>query len=126
MCTLASIANTLARYISTYDNPIIIMISSTVILATVALFGVLFGPTNIAASDLKLLIMVGMFGSFSQFSYIKAVSSADVSYVAPFEYTRLLLVVPIGYFFFQEVINLGQWLGMCLIIIGSIYLSKKG
>jgi drug/metabolite transporter (DMT)-like permease len=126
MCTLASIANTLARYISNYDTPIIIMISSTVILATVALFGALFGPTNIAANDLKLLIMVGMFGSFSQFSYIKAVSSADVSYVAPFEYTRLLLVVPIGYFFFQEVINLGQWLGMCLIVIGSIYLSKKG
>lgn len=126
MCVLASSANTLAKYISRYDEPLIIMISSTIILASLALIGIIFGPINIEPNDLKLLIMVGMFGSFSQFSYIKAVSYADVSYVAPFEYTRLLLVVPIGYFLFNELINLGQWIGMSLIVFGSIYLSKKG
>lgn len=126
MCTLASVANTLAKYISRYDEPIIIMISSTVILASISFVGIIFGPTNIEFNDVKYLILVGMFGSFSQFAYIKAVSHADVSYVAPFEYTRLLLVVPIGYFFFSETINIGQWLGMALIITGSIYLSKKG
>ena len=101
------------------------MLTSTLILASVAFIGFFIQGEQIPTHDLMLLVIVGLFGSLSQFAYIKAVSHAEVSFVSPFEYTRLLLAVPIGFFMFAEVINLGQIFGMLLIVIGSLYLSQK-
>ena len=124
-CILAGSANTLARKLSQRDPAIIIMLTSTITLGIVAIGGFYFCHEQINTEDLRLLLLIGMFGSFSQFSYIKAVSYAEISFVAPFEYTRLLIAVPIGYFVFFEVVNLGQLFGMALIVIGSLYLSRK-
>lgn len=123
-CTLAGVANTLSRKLSQNDSAIMIMLTSTITLGAIALCGFLFLDECINPDDLKLLLLIGLFGSFSQFAYIKAVSYAEVSFVAPFEYTRLLIAVPLGYFMFSEMINYGQVCGMVLIVIGSIYLSR--
>lgn len=125
-CILAGSANTLARQLSHQDPAIMIMLTSSFILGCIAIIGLLILDEPIKKTDLILLIAISFFGSFSQFAYIKAVSYAEVSFVAPFEYTRLLLAVPLGYFMFEEVINLGQVFGMILIIAGSLYLSRKG
>lgn len=124
-CTLAGTANTLSRKLSHNDSAIMIMLATTITLGTIAVCGMFFLNETINNNDLKLLLLIGMFGSFSQFAYIKAVSYAEVSFVAPFEYTRLLIAVPLGYFMFSEAINLGQIFGMVLIVIGSVYLSSE-
>lgn len=124
-CVLAGTANTLARKISYKDPAIVIMLTSTLLLATIAGIGLYIQGLPINSHDLKLLAFVGLFGSLSQFAYIKAVSHAEVSFVSPFEYSRLLLAVPLGYFMFGESINSGQLFGMVLIIAGSLYLSRR-
>jgi len=124
-CILAGLANTLARKLSQRDPALMIMLTSTLTLGCIGLIGFFTLSETLNNHDLKLLLLVGLFGSFSQFAYIKAVSHAEVSFVAPFEYTRLLIAVPIGYFVFTEVVNQGQIFGMLLIVVGSLYLSKK-
>ncbi len=124
-CILAGSANTLARKLSHKDPALVIMLTSTLILGTIASVGFFVFDEPINTHDLLFLIIIGLFGSISQFAYIKAVSHAEVSFVSPFEYTRLLLAVPIGYFIFSEVVNCGQLFGMILIIAGSLYLSNK-
>ncbi len=124
-CILASSANTLARKLSYKDSAIIIMLTSTLILGGVALVGFCIFNEPINDTDLLLLLAVGVFGSLSQFAYIKAVSFAEVSFISPFEYTRLLLAVPVGYFAFGESVNIGQAFGMLLITAGCLYLSGK-
>lgn len=124
-CILAGSANALARRLSYQDPALAIMFTSTLFLGSLALIGFFIMNEPINKADLVCLCLVGLFGSLSQFSYIKAVSFAEVSFIAPFEYTRLLLAVPVGYFIFGEDINLGQVFGMLLIIIGSLYLSRR-
>ncbi len=124
-CILAGSANTLARKLSYKDPAFTIMFTSTATLGSIALVGFLIMNESVNNADLIYLCFVGFFGSLSQFAYIKAVSLAEVSFVAPFEYTRLLLAVPIGYFIFGEAINLGQVFGMLLIVGGCLYLSRK-
>ena len=124
-CILASSANTLARKLSNKDSAILIMLTSTLILGSIAFVGFCISNEPIHNADLLLLIAVGIFGSLSQFAYIKAVSFAEVSFISPFEYTRLLLAVPVGYFVFGESVNIGQAFGMLLIIVGCLYLSGK-
>lgn len=73
-----------------------------------------------ALHDLIILMTVGAFGVFSQFSYVSALKYANPSYLAPFEYTRLCFAVPVGYFFFQEVATFWTFLGS-FMIIGATY-----
>lgn len=124
-CILAGSANTLARKLSYKDPAMVIMLTSTLMLGSVAAAGFFIFDEPIHQPDLILLMLVGIFGSLSQFAYIKAVSFAEVSFVSPFEYTRLLLAVPIGYFIFTEALNMGQIFGMLLIIAGNLYLLGK-
>ncbi|MCE2716958.1 MAG: DMT family transporter [Pseudomonadota bacterium] len=123
-CILAGFANTLARKLSYMDPALAIMFSSSFILGLIASIGFFTADMPENCFDLFLLCLVGLCGSLSQFAYIKAVSFAEISFIAPFEYTRLLLAVPIGYVLFGESINIFQVFGMTLIIFGSLYLSR--
>lgn len=72
-----------------------------------------------------ILVAIGIAGSGSQYSYIKALEIGSVSLVAPFEYLRLLFAIPIGYFFFGESLTEQHIIG-CLIIVGcSAYLTFR-
>ena len=72
-----------------------------------------------------ILVGIGIAGSCSQFSYIKALEIGNVSLVAPFEYLRLLFAIPVGYFFFGEVLTDHHIWG-CVIIVGcSLYLTWR-
>lgn len=124
-CILAGSANTLARKLSYTDPAIVVMFTSTAFLGAMALIGLLVTEITPKLTDLFLLCLVGLCGSLSQFAYIKAVSLAEVSFIAPFEYTRLLLAVPIGYIMFGETVNVYQIGGMVFIISGCVYLSRK-
>ncbi len=72
-----------------------------------------------------ILAAIGIAGSCSQFSYIKALEVGTVSLVAPFEYLRLLFAIPIGYMFFGETLTKHHIFG-CFIIVGcSAYLTWR-
>lgn len=92
-----------------------------------ATFGVLFVssilllgygqmPTKI---DLVKLLGMGLAGVMSQYCYINALKYAPASFVTPFEYTRLCVSIPIGYFLFDEAPDKYLMLGS-LIIVGAI------
>jgi len=70
--------------------------------------------------DLGILMTVGALGVFSQYCSVTALRYANPSYLAPFEYTRLIFAVPMGYFVFHEVPTLWTLCGS-LIIIGATY-----
>ncbi|MBY0463075.1 MAG: DMT family transporter [Alphaproteobacteria bacterium] len=71
-----------------------------------------------------LLLGVGFFGILSQFSYIKALKHADPSFLAPFEYTRLLMAIPIGIMFFNETPSAKVFIGAGIIILATYALAK--
>ncbi len=123
-CAFAAIAISLSKQLSHTDSAEKIMMYSTSILALVGCIIVAF-QGFMPWDQLKLLLVMGATGTFSQFAYIKAVSLADVSFVSPFEYTRLLLTVPAGYFIFGETLNMGQLAGMVVIVFGSYFLSRS-
>lgn len=69
------------------------------------------------------LLFVGSLGAFSQFSYLQSLKYGKPSFVAPFEYSRLVLAIPIGFFFFNEVPNIMVLMGATLIIFSTYLLT---
>lgn len=79
-------------------------------------------PTS---SELLLLGILGAFASFSQFCYTQALKNANPSVVAPFEYSRLVFAIPIGYLFFSELPTTQTLIGSSIIIASNLILTFR-
>ena len=73
--------------------------------------------------DLWRLAVIGVAGVLSQYCYINALKRAPASFVTPFEYTRLCMSIPIGYFMFSEVPDMWTLLGSLVIIVAVVWLT---
>ncbi len=73
--------------------------------------------------DLWRLAVIGVAGVSSQYCYINALKRAPASFVTPFEYTRLCMSIPIGYFMFSEVPDVWTLLGSLVIIVAVVWLT---
>jgi drug/metabolite transporter (DMT)-like permease len=76
-------------------------------------------------NDLKLLVGIGLCGITLQFFYTKAISFEDASFVAPLEYFRILVAIPVGLIFFHEAINIHQVIGTLIIIFSTYVLTRE-
>lgn len=76
-----------------------------------------------ALEDWMLLALIGLAGTISQYSYIRALKNGVVSLVAPFEYTRLVFAVPIGILFFSEIPTVWTFVGSMVIILSNFGLT---
>lgn len=72
--------------------------------------------------DIILMSIMGGFGTFTQFCYISALKNADASFLAPFEYSRLVFAIPIGVVFFLEKWpSVIEWVGTSMIVASTFY-----
>ena len=79
---------------------------------------------HIRFEDFALLSIVALFGVLSQVSFVRAIKLCQPSFVAPFEYTRILLSWPIGVLFFKEHVTWNAIIGCGVIIISTISLAR--
>jgi drug/metabolite transporter (DMT)-like permease len=84
--------------------------------------GVFELPTS---HELLLLGVLGAFASFSQFCYTQALKNGNPSVVAPFEYSRLVFAIPIGYLLFSELPTTQTLIGSFIIIASNLMLTFR-
>ncbi len=72
-----------------------------------------------------LLLLLGLVGLAAQTCFIRAYRAADASFVAPFEYVRILTAALAGYLFFDEVPDQWTVLGALLITASTLYIARR-
>ncbi len=77
------------------------------------------------ATEGLLLVTIGTLGIASQSLMIRAFRAGEASFVAPFEYTRLLFAAALGYFLFAEAPDPWSYLGAGIIIAATLYLARQ-
>ena len=75
---------------------------------------------NPSPKEWVLLAGVGVLGMISQACILRAYRAGEATFVAPFDYSKLLLATLVGYIFFAESPDAWVWVGAA-IIIGSTY-----
>lgn len=75
--------------------------------------------------EFGLLCGVGVVGIGSQAMIIQAYRNGEASFVAPFDYTKLLLAGVIGYLLFDEIPDGWTWLGAGIIVGATLYIMKR-
>jgi drug/metabolite transporter (DMT)-like permease len=75
-----------------------------------------------------ILVCVGLIaiiGPLTTYMSLWAIRFADVSLLAPFDYTRLIVNVLIALILFREMPTPYAWLGMAVIVVGCIAQSVR-
>lgn len=84
--------------------------------ATSFAYGVWVTPN---LQDFIILLFIGALALISQISYLQAIKMTRPSLLAPLEYTRLLIAIPLGTMVFHEPVALLTLLGGGIIILSN-------
>ena len=79
-------------------------------------------PTPVQAAT---LIAAGIAGGIGQILLTEAYRHADVSVVAPFEYTSLILSIIIGYVIFRDVPTVEMLIGATIVVAAGIFIIYR-
>lgn len=69
-----------------------------------------------------VLGILGMAGGLSSWCHLKSLQLAPASFVAPFDYVRLCILIPCAYYFWGEVPSWSFYIGSAFIILALLIL----
>lgn len=75
--------------------------------------------------DFSAILFLFFFAFVTQFSFIHAYKFSKVSFLAPFDYSKLVFAIVIDYLMFSKMPSLQTIIGACVIIISTLYITRK-
>jgi len=74
--------------------------------------------------SLKFLMLLGLLGTLAHYSMAKALSYADVTFLTPFGFARIMFTAFLGYILYAELpTNSNLWIGFSIIMLSTICIS---
>jgi drug/metabolite transporter (DMT)-like permease len=121
----AGCSTVMAKILSKQDSSLTII--SYTNLGLTSIFGCLSYPhwQLLSWRDMFLLAASGVLGLGTHYCYLAALKKASPSFLAPFEYTRLLFAFLIGFVLFHELPNLYTIIGSVLIIAATYVITWR-
>ena len=115
----------ITRKLSTSDNPLLTLLL-TGLVGLVAVTGIMpFIWVNPDLSQWSMMAGIGVFACIGHLFLILSLKYADASKLAPLGYTEIIPNVIIGYYFFGNFPDNWTFLGLVIIVISGIYISRR-
>ena len=115
----------ITRKLSTSDNPLLTLLFTGVV---GLLLTSLFIPSVWANPTLNqwiLMSIIGLIASVAHFLIILSLRYADASKLAPLGYTEIITNIIISYYFFHELPDNWTYLGLFIIVLSGLYISRR-
>ncbi len=91
----------------------------------VSLLTIPFGWSPLSGHTMLLLALSGFFGGLGQILLTESYRNAEVSTIAPFEYTSILMGTAIAYFLFGDVPAVSMLVGTVIVVGAGIYIIHR-
>ncbi len=116
----------LNKQLSKTDSPAVMMFYIFFIVIILSFPLAIFNWTWPTAGQWQILIfVVALFATSRTYFDIKAYSAGEASFVAPFQYLRILFVGVAGFLVFSEVPTFNVLLGALVIISSTLYIAQR-
>ena len=115
----------LTRKLSTSDNSLLTLLFSGVvgtIIISLFLPSVWVNPTP---NQWIMMAIIGFIASVAHLFLILSLKYADASKLAPLGYTEIITNILISYYFFKELPDNWTYLGLFIIVLSGLYISKR-
>lgn len=122
---VAAVASLTVRNLVRTERSATIVLYFSITSSALALVTLPFGWIWPNPLDLALLIGAGFAGGIAQILLTESYRHADMSIIAPFEYTSLILSVIVGYFVFAEVPTINTLVGGAIVVVAGIFIILR-
>lgn len=102
-----------------------IVLYFSIIAALVSLVSLPFGWDDLTSSQFALLAFAGICGGFAQILLTESYRHADISTIAPFEYTSILFGSLIGYYLFGDLPSIHTLVGTVIVAGAGIFIILR-
>lgn len=117
---LAAFATTAVRSLVKTEGSASIVLYFSGITSLVCLATIPFGWVMPPPDQFAILVMTGIVGGFAQIFLTESFRHADLSIIAPFEYSSLIFSILIGYFVFAEIPTLNMLIGGVIVTAAGV------
>ena len=115
----------ITRKLSTSDNPLLTLLITGMVGAVLVSVIIPFYWVKPTLNQWSLMAGIGVFACIGHLFLILSLKYADASKLAPLGYTEIIPNVIIGYYFFNEFPDNWTYLGLFIIVLSGLYISKR-
>ena len=115
----------ITRKLSTVDNPLLTLLLTGLVGALIVSSIIPFFWVKPTLIQWSFMAGIGVFACIGHLFLILSLKFADASKLAPLGYTEIIPNVLIGYYFFSDFPDNWTFLGLFIIVISGIYISKR-
>ena len=115
----------ITRKLSTSDNPLLTLLITGMVGALLVSIIIPFYWIKPTLNQWSLMAGIGVFACIGHLFLILSLKYADASKLAPLGYTEIIPNVIIGYYFFSELPDNWTYLGLFIIVLSGLYISKR-
>ena len=115
----------ITRKLSTSDNPLLTLLITGMVGAILVSVVIPFYWVKPTLNQWSLMAGIGVFACIGHLFLILSLKYADASKLAPLGYTEIIPNVIIGYYFFQEFPDTWTYLGLFIIVLSGLYISRR-
>ena len=115
----------ITRKLSTSDNSLLTLLLSGLIGTFIISFFLPYVWTAPTLNQWFMMALMGFIASLAHLFLILSLKYADASKLAPLGYTELITNILISYYFFHELPDNWTYLGLFIIILSGLYISKR-
>ena len=115
----------ITRKLSTSDNPLLTLLITGMVGALLVSLIIPFYWVKPTLNQWSLMAGIGVFACIGHLFLILSLKYADASKLAPLGYTEIIPNVIIGYYFFSERPDNWTYLGLFIIVLSGLYISRR-
>lgn len=123
--TLGAVAMVLVRKLVQRERTHTIVLYFSLSASLFSLATLPFGWSAMSWTSFLLLMVAGFCGGIAQILLTESYRYADMSTIAPFEYTSILLGIVIGYFLFGDVPTATMLAGTAIVVGAGIFIILR-
>jgi drug/metabolite transporter (DMT)-like permease len=71
------------------------------------------------------MVFLGMLGSSGQYFLTRAYGAGEMTIIAPFDFTRIIIAGLLGYFLFDELPDTWGFVGATIIMLSCAYIVRR-
>ena len=115
----------ITRKLSSSDNPLLTLLLTGVVGAIIISFVMPFVWIQPTLNQWSMMAAIGVFACIGHLFIILSLKYADASKLAPFSYFEIVTNIIIGYYFFSDFPDKWTFIGLFIIILSGIYISRR-
>ena len=115
----------ITRKLSTSDNPLLTLLLTGVVGAIIISTVMPFVWVAPNLNQWSMMAAIGIFACIGHLFLILSLKYADASKLAPFSYFEIITNIIIGYYFFSDFPDNWTFLGLFIIVISGVYISRR-